>query len=69
MMNRRNFISSAALISLGLGLESFIKKRKTHILTLSFDDGFKKSFYKIAEMHKEYDLKACLNVIDRKSVV
>ena len=63
MMNRRNFISSAALISLGLGLESFIKKRKTHILTLSFDDGFKKSFYKIAEMHKEYDVKACLNVI------
>lgn len=46
-----------------MGLESFIKMRKTHILTFSFDDGFKKSFYKIAEIHKEYNLKACLNVI------
>ena len=63
MMKRRNFIETAALLSLGLGMESFIEKRKTHILTLSFDDGFKKSFYKIAEIHEEYGLKACLNVI------
>ena len=62
-MNRRNFIESATLLSLGLGLQSFIEKSKTHILTLSFDDGFKKSFYKIAEIHEEYGLKACLNVI------
>lgn len=62
-MNRRNFIESAALLSLGLGLESFIVKRKTHVLTLSFDDGFRKSFYKIADIHKAYGLKACLNVI------
>lgn len=62
-MNRRNFIGSAALLSLGLGFQSFIEKSKTHILTLSFDDGFKKSFYKIAEIHEEYGLKACLNVI------
>ena len=48
---------------MGLGLQSFIEKRKTHILTLSFDDGFKKSFYKIAEIHEEYGLRACLNVI------
>lgn len=62
-MNRRNFIETATLLSLGLGMESFIEKRKTHILTLSFDDGFKKSFYKIAEIHDAYGLKACLNVI------
>ena len=62
-MNRRNFIESAALLSLGLGMQSFSARRKTHILTLSFDDGFKKSFYKIAEIHEEYGLKACLNVI------
>lgn len=36
---------------------------KTHALTLSFDDGFKKSFYQVAEIHEAYGLKACLNVI------
>jgi peptidoglycan/xylan/chitin deacetylase (PgdA/CDA1 family) len=62
-MNRRNFIETAGLLSLGLGMEGFIEKRKTHILTLSFDDGFKKSFYKIAEIYEMYGLKACFNVI------
>jgi peptidoglycan/xylan/chitin deacetylase (PgdA/CDA1 family) len=62
-MKRRTFIYSTTLVGLGLGLESFIKKRKTHILTLSFDDGFKKSFYRLAEIHDAYGLKACLNVI------
>ena len=62
-MHRRKFITSTALLSLGLGQEQFITKRKTHVLTLSFDDGFKKSFYKIADIHDEYGLKACFNVI------
>lgn len=62
-MNRRHFIESAALMSMGLGLQSFLERRKTHILTLSFDDGFRKSFYKIAEIHEMYGLKACLNVV------
>lgn len=62
-MNRSEFIRASALAGLGLGLEVFTKRRKTHMLTLSFDDGFKKSFYRIAEIHAEYGLKACLNVI------
>jgi peptidoglycan/xylan/chitin deacetylase (PgdA/CDA1 family) len=62
-MKRREFITAATLMGFGLGLESFVDNRKTHILTLSFDDGFKKSFYKVAEIHKEYGLSACLNVI------
>jgi len=50
--------------TLGLGLGgSICAKGKTHILTLSFDDGFKKSFYRLAEMHENYGLHACLNVI------
>lgn len=49
--------------TLAFGLPEFTSKNKTHILTLSFDDGFKQSFYKIAEIHEKYDLKACLNVI------
>jgi peptidoglycan/xylan/chitin deacetylase (PgdA/CDA1 family) len=48
---------------LGLGFEKFSIRGKTHILTLSFDDGFKKSFYRIADIHEGYGLQACLNVI------
>ena len=62
-MNRRGFVKATALISLGLGLSSFFRRGKTHILTLSFDDGFRKSFLSIADIHKEYGLRACLNVI------
>lgn len=36
---------------------------KTHLLTLSFDDGFKKSFYKVAEIYEDFGLQASLNVI------
>ncbi|MFZ4508170.1 MAG: polysaccharide deacetylase family protein [Fimbriimonas sp.] len=37
--------------------------KKTHIVTLSFDDGFRKSFYKTAEIYESFKLRACLNVI------
>jgi peptidoglycan/xylan/chitin deacetylase (PgdA/CDA1 family) len=49
--------------SLAVGLSRYSGKEKTHILTLSFDDGFRKSFYKIADIFEEYGLRACLNVI------
>jgi len=62
-MNRRQFIGSAGLLSLGFVSGDFADKGKTHFITLSFDDGFKKSFYRIAEIHEEYGLSACLNVI------
>lgn len=48
---------------MAIGLGSCFYKKCTHILTLSFDDGFKKSFYKIAEIHEDFGLKACLNII------
>jgi peptidoglycan/xylan/chitin deacetylase (PgdA/CDA1 family) len=38
-------------------------EKKRHIVTLSFDDGFKKSFIRIAEIYEKYKLSACLNVI------
>ena len=38
-------------------------EEKRHIVTLSFDDGFRKSFIKIAEIYEKYKLSACLNVI------
>ena len=37
--------------------------KKTHIVTLSFDDGFKKSFYKTAEIFEQFGMKACFNII------
>jgi peptidoglycan/xylan/chitin deacetylase (PgdA/CDA1 family) len=37
--------------------------KKRHIVTLSFDDGFKKSFVRIAEIYEKHKLSACLNVI------
>ena len=36
---------------------------KNHIVTLSFDDGFKKSSLKTAEIYERYNLSACFNVI------
>jgi peptidoglycan/xylan/chitin deacetylase (PgdA/CDA1 family) len=62
-MERRRFIQATALGGLALSMASFNNIKKTHYLTLSFDDGFKKSFYRIAQIHENYGLKACLNVI------
>jgi peptidoglycan/xylan/chitin deacetylase (PgdA/CDA1 family) len=62
-MKRRNFICTSTLGTIGFCLTGCLKSATTHILSLSFDDGFKKSFYKTAEIHEEYGLKACLNVI------
>lgn len=61
-MKRRTFNKTIALGSLGLGLGVRFPQ-KSHILTLSFDDGFKKSFYKIAELYEAHGLSACFNVI------
>lgn len=69
-MLRRAFVKSSTLASLGLGMQSCnsntrlqSKQSISHYLSLSFDDGFKKSFNKAAEIHEEYGLKGCFNVI------
>jgi peptidoglycan/xylan/chitin deacetylase (PgdA/CDA1 family) len=36
---------------------------KTHLITLSFDDGFEKSSIKTAEIYEKYGLSACINII------
>lgn len=48
---------------MAVGVGNCMEREKSHILTLSFDDGFKKSFYKVADIHEEFGLSACLNVI------
>lgn len=67
--SRREFIRSAGLgaISLAaLGIPGACKgegKQKTHIVSLSFDDGFQKSSIRTAEIYEKYKLSACINVI------
>lgn len=62
-MKRRSFLKTSLLGTIGLGFGNSSQPEKTHILTLSFDDGFKKSFYKIADIYEEHGLSACLNII------
>lgn len=62
-MHRKTFIKTSLLAGAALSLGGILPKEKTHILTLSFDDGFKKSFYNAAAIHEKYGLKACLNII------
>ena len=40
-----------------------VYKPKTHIISLSFDDGFRKSSIRTAEIYEKYMLSACINVI------
>ena len=62
-MQRRNFIKSIIIGSLAVNFSSCAGKEKTHLISLSFDDGYKKSFYKIADIYEDFGLRACLNVI------
>lgn len=51
--------------TLGLLSQGYIFPRndQRHIITLSFDDGFKKSSIKIAEIYEKHGLSCCLNII------
>lgn len=40
-----------------------LDQKKRHIVTLSFDDGFKKSSIKTAEIYEKHKLFACINVV------
>jgi len=62
-MDRRNFIKSTALTSIALGLGKGQTSTKSHVLTFSFDDGFKQSFHQVADIFEGHGLSACFNVI------
>ncbi len=67
--SRRKFLKTAgaAVIALGtpgpLAAEKGITAQKTHTITLSFDDGFRKSFTDTAAIFARHKLSACLNVV------
>jgi len=66
-MTTRTYTRRESLKLLGAGLFSVsfipLKKDSRHILTLSFDDGFKESSIKTAAIYEKYGLSACLNII------
>lgn len=66
--NRRNFLiamgsTAAALAGPRPGAAAEKDAKKRHLVTLSFDDGFKKSFLRTAEIYEKHKLSACLNVV------
>lgn len=67
MIDRRRFMKQAGLMAGALTLgdpgNARPDKKISHILSLSFDDGFARSFIKTAEIYEKYKLKACFNVI------
>ncbi|MHB8898043.1 MAG: polysaccharide deacetylase family protein [Thermoguttaceae bacterium] len=64
---RRDFLKTtgATVASFALPLHAFGSEPtlKRHIVTLSFDDGFKKSSIKTAEIYEKHNLSACINVV------
>jgi peptidoglycan/xylan/chitin deacetylase (PgdA/CDA1 family) len=66
-MKRRNFITNIALGSLAMSIGCWPgnknKSKITHIISLSFDDGFRKSFTRTAEIYEKHKLPACFNVM------
>src|SRR5215216_5379653 len=64
---RRQMIFSGVAAALStqkmFGREKVNRVDKKHTITLSFDDGFKKSSILIAEIYEKYKLSACINVI------
>ena len=63
--SRRAFLKLAASSSAALTLPGQMAEfpRKLHLITLSFDDGFKKSFVRTAAIYEKYKLTACLNIV------
>ncbi len=63
---RRSFLESLGVAAVSLPVATLAEDKqpkKTHILTLSFDDGFRKSSIRTAEIYEKYGVKACFNII------
>ena len=64
-ITRRQAVKTIGLGTMGLVAASAVRcqTKPTHIITLSYDDGFEKSSIKTAEIYEKYGLSACINVI------
>jgi len=66
-ISRRSFLAgvpsaAAAMAGIPAGILHG-GSEKLHIVSLSFDDGFRKSFIRIAEIYEKFSLSACFNII------
>ena len=66
--SRRDFMittgaAAASLVIPTIASPNKSPKKKRHIVTLSFDDGFRKSSIKTAEIYEKHNLSACINVV------
>jgi len=67
--SRRTFLKAVGAASTALvvpedwAAEKAVASGKSHIVTLSFDDGFKQSFTRTAAIYEKHKLSACLNVV------
>jgi peptidoglycan/xylan/chitin deacetylase (PgdA/CDA1 family) len=63
-MRRREFIGALGTAALaGCAGVQADTPAKTHIVSLSFDDGFRKSFIRIAQIYEKFGLSGCFNII------
>src|SRR5262249_6554154 len=65
-MQRRDFIGALATTLAAAAYSSAslpVASAKLHIVTLSFDDGFKKSFLRTAQIYEKFGLSACFNIV------
>ena len=65
-MQRRDFLQTIGATAATLVTPSCLmasETKKTHIITLSFDDGFRRSSIRTAEIFEKHKLSACINVI------
>jgi peptidoglycan/xylan/chitin deacetylase (PgdA/CDA1 family) len=66
--SRREFMKTTGVAAATFVLRSATSadeatEKKRHIVTLSFDDGFKKSSIKTAKIYEKHKLSACINVV------
>lgn len=66
--SRREFMLTTGAAATCLAMPSVVSssepdQKKRHIVTLRFDDGFKKSSIKTAEIYEKHKLSACINVV------
>jgi len=65
-MHRREFIGTIGSAAAAAAMPARLlqgESGKLHIVSLSFDDGFRKSFLRIAEIYEKFSLSACFNII------
>lgn len=58
-LSRRRFLGTLTLAAHAVCRS----RRKTHVITLSFDDGFRRSSIETARIFEKHRLSACINVI------